>query len=135
MITWASTAQNVSVTIGRGTNCFGRGACSIELRDAHDGRIANARFILRKDALVLSIIRSRLSQDESDRVLGRPILSSNTKAEAFYMDESIEIPKVLRQELFRKYGIEINRWKTGTYAAKISEETIEIVFSAKPLTD
>jgi hypothetical protein len=119
--------QNAKITIGRGTNCFGRGACSIELvENSKAAATSNAVFDLKKNQIVLRIFREKLNQDEHARLFGQPITSENNSSLQFIMDEAIDIPAGLKQHLFRSFGKTVHQMKKGTYTTNISKESIEI---------
>lgn len=116
--------QNVKMTIGRGTNCFGRGACSISTENSNN---YNANFVQNANGVTsLRIYRDKLTREEEDRVLGVPINSVNQNLLKFVMDEPLVLPENLKQLTAPTRSKQLDTLKQGTYQTVITAAYIDI---------
>jgi hypothetical protein len=116
--------QNVSLTIGRGTDCFGRGACSITTENSNNYnadviRMANGKTILR-------IYRNKLSLEESHRVLGEPITEKNKTTLQFVMENAISLTHDVKQLISQAPSEQPAMLEARNYPTKITDEYIDI---------
>ncbi len=124
-------AQNVRITIGRGTNCFGRGACSISTESSKN---YNAAFIQTANgASILRIYRQKLSKEEDDRVLGEPITSSNLNELEFTMEESLFLSEHIKQLTSPIRSKQLDSLKAGAYATFVTPNYIDITILNLPI--
>jgi len=133
-IGYTLSAQNATITVGRGTNCFGRGLCSITNTSISNSssQISNASFIIIKDSItVLRIYRDKLSKDESDRILGEPITSKNIDSLEFIMEEVLSIPTRMQQYTAVDNVQKIRALEIKTYPTEITEKYIDITITKK----
>ena len=116
--------QNVKLTIGRGTNCFGRGACSISTENSNN---YNANFVQNANGVTfLRIYRDKLTKNEEDRVLGVPINSVNQNLLNFIMDEPLILSENLKQLTSPIRSKQLDILKSGTYQTVITPSYIDI---------
>lgn len=121
------SAQNATITIGRGTDCFGRGACSITIENSNEN---NATFINKPDGTtILRILRLKLNKEDEDRILGEAISELNINELRFRMIEEIPIEsstELLPSSLRSK---QIEKLKVGVYSTTITANHIDIEIS------
>lgn len=118
-------AQNANLTIGRGTNCFGRGACSITIENTNQ---YNATFIKKPDGTtLLRVYRQKLDKQDEDRILGNPITSLNMNSLKFMMEEEIPINPAIIQSFPSSNSKKIDKLKVGVYSTTISTKYIDIL--------
>ena len=118
-------AQNANLTIGRGTNCFGRGACSITIENTNQ---YNATFIKKPDGTtLLRVYRQKLDKLDEDRILGNPITSLNMNTLKFKMEEEILIYPAIVQSYSTSNWKKIDKLKVGIYPTTITTNYIDIL--------
>ena len=123
-ISTSSDAQNATITIGRGTNCFGRGACSITIENSNE---YNARFLKNLDGTTtLRIYRQKLNKQDEDRIFGNPITEFNINFLNFRMEEEIPISPAIAPLPSSQNSKELDKLKIGVYATTISSNYIDI---------
>jgi hypothetical protein len=128
---FSGPAQNVKITIGRGTNCFGRGACSISTESSKN---CNAAFIqLANGSVILRIYRKKLSKEEDERVLGEPITSANLNVLKFTMEEPLYFFENIKQFTAPVRSKQLDSLKTGSYSTLITPNHIDITLIKDPL--
>jgi len=124
-----SQAQNAIITIGRGTNCFGRGACSITTENT---KSYNASFIHNSDGTtVLRIYRDKLSKEDEDRVLGEPITYSNKSSLQFELVETIFFSQNIKECTSSIKLKQLDSLSAKIYATKITSQFIDITIIDK----
>lgn len=120
-----SNAQNATITIGRGTDCFGRGACSITIEHSNE---YNAAFIKNNDGTTtLRIYRQKLNKEDEDRIFGSPITEFNINSLNFRMEEEIPIHQVIEPLSSSANSKELDKLKIGVYATIITANYIDIL--------
>jgi len=120
-------AQNASITIGRGTDCFGRGACSISSESKNN---YNASFIQNDDGTTtLRIFRNKINQSVENKIFGVPITVSNFDSLRFILDDSVEIDPNLKSFTAKKQSAQLDSLKAGSYRTRITSEFIDILIS------
>ena len=123
-------AQNATITIGRGTNCFGRGLCSITNTNNERSQEYNTSFIqIDTSIIVLRIYRDKLSKDQLDRIFGKPITSKNQDSLQFVLEESISIPQKLQKYTATDHLKQLAVLGIKTYPTKITKEHIDIIIN------
>ena len=81
-------AQNATITIGRGTNCFGRGPCSISIELTNN---YNATFMQNPNGTTtLRVFRNKISQNKEHQLFGVTITDLNSSILKFRVDESMK---------------------------------------------
>ncbi|MEM7087099.1 MAG: hypothetical protein AAF489_13010 [Bacteroidota bacterium] len=117
-------AQNATITIGRGTDCFGRGACSITIENSNE---FNATFFKNHNGTtILRIYRDKLSKENEDRIFGNPITEFNMNSLNFQMEEEIPIHNTIEPSTSSTWPKELNRLKTGIYPTVITMNYIDV---------
>jgi hypothetical protein len=119
--------QNVSLTVGRGTDCFGRGACSINTANSND---YNARVIrMANGKTILRIYRNKLSLEESHRVLGEPITGKNRTTVRFVMEEALLLTPDIKQLISQVPSEEPATLEARIYPTEITDEYIDVTIN------
>jgi len=116
--------QNISLTIGRGTDCFGRGACSITTENSNN---YNASIIHKTNGnIILRIYRKKLRLEESHRVLGEPITGKNRTTLQFVMEDAIPLTHDVIQLIYLTSSEQTVTLEARVYPTKITDEYIDI---------
>ncbi|MEL6811450.1 MAG: hypothetical protein AAFP76_08960 [Bacteroidota bacterium] len=122
-------AQNLRITIGRGTNCFGRGACSIEL-SSFESR--NAAFLTNENGEnILRIYREQLSLAEENNILEAPVQNTSTGSNKlkFVLNEPLLFPESIRHISTSKNGENLPFLPPGEYTTSVSRMFIDILLN------
>ncbi len=120
-------SQNATITIGRGTDCFGRGACSINTENTEN---YNATLFRNSEGLtILRIHRNKLNQHEENRLLGKEITPLNMSLLKFEMLESISFVQEVRQLTSSNPDDQISGMEKGLYPTEITDQFIDIVIA------
>jgi len=118
------SAQNATITIGRGTDCFGRGACSITIENSSE---YNATFLKNIDGtMTLRIYRLKLTKENEDRLFGVPITEFNIDSLNFRMEEEIPISSATELLPSSINAKELGKLKIGVYSTTITTSYIDI---------
>lgn len=115
--------QNLKLTFGRGTDCFGRGACSITQESRN---FANAEIIEKRGALWIRIYTSKLSATELDKLNFNHHESVRETFPLFTMEEDLIIPTAIQEQLSANLGKSLQTWKSGYYRIQKQGEFTEI---------
>lgn len=123
-----SQSQNATITIGRGTDCFGRGACSISTENSENYN--STLFQNPEGLIILRVHRSKLDQMEEDRIFGEPITPFNINHLQFEMVESISLDENVSFLTSTKKSDQISGISKGFYPTVISDQFVDIVIMA-----
>jgi hypothetical protein len=119
--------QNVSLTIGRGTDCFGRGACSITKENSNN---YNATIIHKTNGkIILRIYRKKLGLEESHRVLGEPITGKNRTTLQFVMEEALLLTPDIKQLISQVPSEVPATLEARIYPTEITDEYIDVTIN------
>ena len=120
-------AQDSILTVGRGTNCFGRGACSLTSIQNRDSNAINASFIYTADGkTLLRVYRNKLSKDDEIKLLGAAITARNKNTLTFLMEEPLQLTKEITELTSRIKSKQLQELAVGTYTTTISDQFIDI---------
>jgi len=121
--------QNVSLTIGRGTDCFGRGACSITTENSNN---YNATIVHKANGkIILRIYRKKLRLEESHQVLGAPITGKNKTILQFVMEEALLLAPDIKQLISQVPSEQPVTLEARIYPTEITDEYIDITINNK----
>ena len=121
--------QNVSLTIGRGTDCFGRGACSITTENSNN---YNATIVHKTNGkIILRIYRKKLRLEESHRILGEPITGKNRTTLQFVMEEALLLAPDIKQLISQVPSEQSVTLEARIYPTEITDEYIDITINNK----
>lgn len=117
--------QTVEITIGRGTNCFGRGTCSISTNRIKQ---FNASFLVANDGgLILRIHRNLLTQSEENRLLEEPIEPSNQNRLLLQLDDYLPFPESVQVLTAHHNSEYLSGLTPGRYRTGITEAFIDVI--------
>ncbi len=118
-------AQDLTITIGRGPDCLGRGACDIS---AEKNATKNAEIITKNNGkIILRLFRKNLSRDEQNRILNQPITSVNQGSLKFQLENDLTISEKIKSLLPYSISNKLHSIKAKSYATEITPEFIDIL--------
>jgi len=128
-------SQEYRLEIGSRTGCTGRGICTITSPTDPTNKTAestnNASIIKAVNgSAILKVYREKLTKEESDRILGAPIISKSKETLEFTMEEALVLPEEISTQTAVTRSRQINVLEAKTYPTVITDAYINITIIA-----
>ncbi len=121
--------NEIRITTGRRTGCFGSGMCTITKIDENNRQgQANAILITKKDgSSLLRVYRDRISKRQETNLLGTTITAHNKNSLVFVMEEALPLSSEIKNMTSNLSSRQIQVLPVGNYETIITEKYINII--------